>query len=126
MALTDLPQDLEKQQAITADIVRYIWHDQIKPLVSDELIAEHRDNPLGKHSPQLDMVLTFVRSDPLPSEPRLVVVILKPEEEWGIGEHSRVEGVSIRVRPGVYTSVEEIEHAIFLERLKAAGQAFAD
>jgi hypothetical protein len=55
-----------------------------------------------------------------------VVVILKPEQEWGIGEHPRQEGVSIRVRPGTYSSVEEIEHAIFLERLAAIRQAFGD
>jgi hypothetical protein len=117
---------MEKQTAITADITRYIWRNQIRPLISDEIIAEHKENPLGKHSPTLDMVLTFVRNDPLPEEPRLVVVILKPEEEWGIGEHSRQPGVPIRVRPGTYSSVEEIEHAVFLERLAAVRQAYGD
>lgn len=124
MVLTDLPQDLEKQQAITADLARYIWQHNIKPLIDDAIIEEHRTNPLGKHGPALDMVLTFVRSDPVPSKPRLVVVILKPEQEWAIGEHSRQKGVPVRVRPGSYQSVEEIEHAIFLERLKDVQEVY--
>jgi hypothetical protein len=126
VTLTDVKQDLQKQQAVTADLFRYMWRNQIAPLISDEIVAEHRGNPIGKHSPTLDMVLSFLRSDPLPTEPRLVVVILKPEQEWGIGEHTRVEGVPIRVRPGTYTSVDEIEHAIFLERLKAVQAVYGD
>ncbi len=126
MALTDLPQDLEKQQAITNDINRYIWRNTIEPLVDDTIIEEHRNDPLGKHSPHLDMVLAFVRSDPVPDKPRLVVIILKPEEEWAIGEHSRQKGVPVRVRPGSYTSVEEIEHEIFLERLKALKESYSE
>jgi hypothetical protein len=69
-------------------------------------------------------VLNFLRSDPVPQKPRLVVIILKPEKEWAIGEHSRQKDVNIRVRPGVFTSVPDIEHAIFLERLKDAQEVY--
>jgi hypothetical protein len=124
--LTDLPEDLGKQQAVTADLVRYMWRNQIAPLISDEIVAEHWANPLGKHTPSLDMVLWFLRGDPLPEEPRLVVIILVPEREWAIGEHPRKPGVSVRVRPGSYSSPEEIEHAIFLERLAAVRAAYGD
>jgi hypothetical protein len=72
----------------------------------------------------LDMVLTFLRSDPVPSVPRLVVITVTPEREWAIGEHSRRRGVPVRVRPRMYDSVEEIEHAIFLERLRVTEDAY--
>jgi hypothetical protein len=109
--------DMAKQAAITQDLKRYIWLNNIAPLVSDELIEEHRRNPLGLHSADLDRVLYFLRGDPVPDVPRLVVVIVKPEQEWAIGEHSRQKGVPVLVREGIYESVEEIEHAVFLERL---------
>lgn len=123
-ALTDLPEDMAKQAAITNDLNRYIWTETVKPLVNDDIIAEHKGNPLGKHSPALDMVLTFLRSDPLLDKPRLVVIIVTPEKEWAIGEHSRAKGVTIRVRPGTYTSIPEIEHAVFLERLKDVQEVY--
>jgi hypothetical protein len=124
MALTDLAEDLEKQASITNDLNRYIWRSTIKPLINDDIVEEHARNPLGKHSPALGMVLNFLRSDPVPQKPRLVVIILKPEKEWGIGEHTRQKNVNIRVRPGTFTSVDEIEHAIFLERLKDAQEVY--
>ncbi|MDQ1425597.1 MAG: hypothetical protein QOD72_3095 [Acidimicrobiaceae bacterium] len=111
--------DMAKQSAITRDVKRYIWLHNIEPLIRGELVEEHRRNPLGHHSAELDMVLYFLRGDPLPDDPRLVVVIVKPEREWAIGEHSRQKGVPVLVREGIYESVEEIEHAVFLERLAA-------
>ena len=111
--------DIAKQAAITQDLKRYIWLNNIAPLASDELIEEHRRNPLGLHSADLYRVLYFLRGDPVPDVPRLVVVIVKPEQEWAIGEHSRQKGVPVLVREGIYESVEEIEHAVFLERLAA-------
>jgi hypothetical protein len=111
--------DMAKQAAITNDVKRYIWRHNIEPLISDELVDEHRRNPLGLHSADLDRVLYFLRGDPLPEAPRLVVVIVKPERAWAIGEHSRQKGVPVLVREGIYESVEEIEHAVFLERLAA-------
>jgi branched-chain amino acid transport system permease protein len=124
MSLTDIATDVERQDKITEDALRYIWHRTIQPLVTPDLIEEHRSNPFGQHSPTLDMVLTFLRSDPVRTIPRLVVVTITPEREWAIGEHSRRRGVPVRVRPGIYESVDEIEHAIFLERLKATGDAY--
>ena len=86
--------DMAKQAAITQDVKRYIWLHNIEPLISDELVEEHRRNPLGLHSADLDRVLYFLRSDPVP------------------------------VREGIYDSVEEIEHAVFLERLAAVRASY--
>jgi hypothetical protein len=124
MTLSDLRDDLARQFTINADENRYIWEHTVRPLLSAELIEEHRRNPIGRHSPALDMVLAFLRSDPLPTEPRLVVIILEPERTWAIGEHSRRKGVPVYVRPETFDSIDEIEHAIFLERLRAVEDAF--
>ena len=123
MTLTDIAADLERQNKVTEDEVRYIWQNMLSAFVTPDLIEEHRTNPFGRHSPTLDMVLTFLRSDPVVSHPRLVVVTLIPEKEWAIGDHPRQPGVAVRVRPKSYDSVAEIEHAVFLERLKVAQAA---
>ncbi|MDQ1422790.1 MAG: hypothetical protein QOD72_288, partial [Acidimicrobiaceae bacterium] len=41
--------DMAKQAAITNDVKRYIWLHNIEPLISDQLVDEHRRNPLGLH-----------------------------------------------------------------------------
>lgn len=123
--LTDLPQDLAKQRALTASSMRSIWSMTIRPMLTDALIEEHRADVHGKHSAELDMILNFLRSDPLPQEPRLVGVIVRPGREWAIGEHPRRRGVAVRVRSGRrFTSLEDVEHAVFLERLAAVRESF--
>jgi hypothetical protein len=124
MSLTDVDADIARQRAVTDAAMGFIWENTVRPLVTDEVIEEHRGNPFGRHSPALDMVLGFLRNDPLRMSPRLVVVILRPEEQWAIGDVSREVGVPVHVRPDVYYSVEEIEHAIFRERLAAVQVAF--
>jgi hypothetical protein len=122
--LTDLAQDLEKQARISGRLNRYVWMHTVKPLVTPTLIDEHRQSPLGKHSPALDMVLHFLRRDLVKDRPRLLVVIMTPEAEWAVGEHWRTHGPSIRVRPKLFRDKGEVEHAIFLERLAEVQRFF--
>ena len=116
--------DLAMQAAISFETKRHMWKERIAPLITDELIEEHRKSPIGEHSAPLDAVLYFVRGDPWPHLPRLVVIIVTPAKEWAIGQHGRQKGVPILVRPGIYTSIDEIEHTIFLERLRLIQQEF--
>lgn len=105
---------------------RFIWSHHIKPLVNDDLIMEHRRDPFGHHSVELDMVLAFLRSDPLQTMPQYVVMCLRPEREWVVGEHSRERGVPV-FAPGEaqrYASIDETEHAIFLRRLEDLATAY--
>lgn len=117
MSFTDLDTDLERQHALNDAALRFIWRNTIKPLLTDAIVEEHRADPLGHHSPTLDMVLAYLRNDPLREVPRLVVVILKPGEQWAIGEVPWDRRAPVHVRPDTYDSVAEIEHVIFLERL---------
>ena len=98
---------------------RFIWTTHIEPLITASLIEEHRQDPFGHHSVQLDMVLAFVRSDPLQSTPQYVVMCLRPDVEWVVGEHSRNRGVPVFAPQSSqrYKSVEETEHAIFQRRI---------
>jgi hypothetical protein len=123
MGLTTFAADLAKQTRICDDVTKHIWHANVSPLITPEIIAEHKCNPLGHHSVALDIVLTFLRRDPLWQLPRLVAVALKPEQGWGIGEYPRQRAMPMRLRHVIYNSVAEIEHAIFLERLRAVKAA---
>jgi hypothetical protein len=61
MTLSDIAADQKRQDQVSADELRYIWHNTVQPLVTPGLIEEHKSNPFGRHSPMLDMVLTFLR-----------------------------------------------------------------
>jgi hypothetical protein len=111
---------MDKVRTVIERNKRYIWETHIRPLVTAEIVEEHRRDPFGHHSVELDMVLAFLRSDPLRTAPQYVVMCVRPEEEWVIGEHSRMRGRPIVAPPDAerYSSVEQVEHAIFLKRLE--------
>lgn len=100
---------------------QHVWANTVAPLITPELIEEHRQNPFGHHTPNLDLVLAFLRSDPSRSKPQYVIVCTVPEEEWVIGEHSRRRGERVELRHEKYQSVEQAEHAVFLRRLMDLG-----
>jgi hypothetical protein len=95
-------------------------------LVTPELIEEHRSNPFGHHSAALEVVLAYLRSDPMKDKPQYVCVCLEPEREWVIGEYSRVRGAAVVTREEPRcSSFEEVEHAIFCQRLTDLGLKLA-
>jgi hypothetical protein len=118
----------EKVREVLERNKRFIWRTHIRPLVRDELIEEHRRDPFGHHSVELDMLLAFLRGDPLQNQPQYVIMCVRPDLEWVIGEHSRLRGVPVfapETSPR-YTSVEETEHAIFLRRLENLEAEFGE
>src|SRR2546423_717431 len=72
--------------AIIEENTQYIWEHHIRPLVTPSLIQEHAEDPLGRHTPALDMVLSFLRGDPMRSKPQYVIMCTVPATEWVIGE----------------------------------------
>src|SRR5688572_17960447 len=108
---------MDKVRAVIERNTRYIWGTHIRPLVTTELIEEHRDDPFGRHSVELDMVLAFVRSDPVRTAPQYVVICVRPELEWVIGEHARARGRPVVAQADAerFSAVEDVEHAIFLK-----------
>lgn len=100
---------------------RFIWTNTVARLISPELIEEHHRDPFGHHTPNLDLVLAFLRSDSSRSKPQYVIVCTVPEKEWVIGEHRRRRGEQVQLESERYVSVQDAEHAVFLKRLSDLG-----
>jgi len=106
-------------------------HDQeilrrrVYALVDDELLAEHREQPFGRHSPRLVEVLDFLRRNPDPELPRYLV--LDDGEGFEIGVRSPERGAPPTPGDGDerFATRAEAEHAVFLRRLSDYG-AIAD
>ena len=115
----------EKVKEVIQFNSRRIWKEKLAPLVTGELVAEHRDDPFGQHSLALDAVLSFLRSDPLRGmKPQYVIVCLEEGRRWVIGEHSRARGQPVVPRRGpVFSDIASAEHAVFCQRLADLGVA---
>jgi hypothetical protein len=102
-------------------------HDQeilrrrIYTLVDDDLLAEHREQPFGRHSPRLVEVLDFLRRNPDPELPRYLV--LDDGEGFEIGVRSSERGAPPTPLPSEerFATRAEAEHAVFLRRLADYG-----
>ncbi|MGG1661298.1 hypothetical protein [Brevibacillus sp. NRS-1366] len=111
-----------KDKAVYMDIDKRIFETTIKPLITKELVAEHRVKPIGKHSENLGLVLRYFRRHHEQLEGKYVVVCTKPEKEWHLGEYPDDRGK----RPTIFwdesfDSIEAAEHGLFLKRLRKYG-----
>ena len=93
---------------------------QLKPLVTDEVIAEHRANPLGERGAQsepLRRLLNYFRR--LPQGGKHVVVAVEPWREYRLGVLSAVRGEAPQVLDApVFATEEEALHGVFLARVR--------
>ncbi|GCL70369.1 hypothetical protein PN4B1_02690 [Paenibacillus naphthalenovorans] len=111
-----------RDKEVYLDIDLRNFETRIKPLITKELIEEHRLNPIGKHSEQLDVVLNFFRRHHEQLEGKYVIVCTKPHEEWCIGEHPAVRGERPQLfEDEKFDSREAAEHGLFLKRLRHFG-----
>jgi hypothetical protein len=122
--ITSFGDELARQNELIVDANRFIWRTTIAPLLSAELIEEHRRDPVGRHSPALEKVLDFVRGNPVPDALPLVLLTVVPGREWAIAEYPPPGEIAPRVRPATYASRAEAEHDIFLERLTTIEAGF--
>lgn len=123
--MNDYTKGTAKVNEVIRFNIRRIWEQQLAPLVTDKLVAEHSADPFGHHSLELDAVLSFLRNDPLRgTKPQYVIVCLEEGKRWVIGEHSRLRGEPVVPRRGpVFTDVASAEHAVFCQRLADLGIA---
>ena len=118
---------LEKVAAASRDVDREIFRRTVKPCVTPEVIAEHRGNPFGPgHSPELEVVLRYLRRDPVRSKPRYVLVAAQPEKEYRIALSTRERGVPLTVTDESFASSDAAQHAIFVKRLRDLDDADID
>jgi len=99
-----------------------ILERRVRRLVDAALLNEHREHPLGPHSPRLAEVLHFLRRSPDPELPRYVVLRVGRPPQWAIGvrpvvhtgEPSLLDELRYHTRAGA-------EHAVFLRRIADYG-----
>lgn len=83
-----------------------------------ELYAEFAATPVGKHSPNLQLVMLYMRGAPVPG--KFVLVADEPHRSWMLGELTGIRGDPVRLHPDVrYTNLAEAERDIYRRRWKA-------
>jgi branched-chain amino acid transport system permease protein len=89
--------------------------DALKPLVTPEVIEEHRQRPQGQHGDALMRLLQYFRTAAL--EDKYALLAEQPFARYRIVALSGVRGVPPRqVDDKVYATLDEAYHAVFLKR----------
>jgi len=117
----------------------FITRKYVLPLLKDEktrnrLIEEHRACPVGRaphkgqpmveHSKDLRTVLDKLRRQPMAG--KLLTVCKRPFEDYRIGIASGVRGQPVEILEESFSSEEACEHAIFLKRILALLEKYAE
>ena len=93
---------------------------QLRALVDDTVVEEHRANPLGKRGPQSDRLrrlLNYFRR--APQAGKYVVVAVEPWRDYRIGVLSGVRGVAPQVLDEpIFGAEQEALHGVFLARVR--------
>ena len=111
----------EQQDAGNRDVLYRNYYDDmqkrfLRQVVSQEVIDEHRRNPLGQHSEPLARLLHFFRTQPLS---RQYAVRREGANSLRIVALSGQRGVAPRtVDEQRFEKVEDAYHAIFLMQIK--------
>lgn len=108
----------------------FITRTHVLPLLTDpasraRLVAEHRDNPIGKpgkagkagiqHSDDLARVIDKLRRAPMAG--KYVRVCVELHHDYRIAIASGVRGKPVKMLAGSYPSEDACEHAIFVKRV---------
>jgi hypothetical protein len=109
----------EKVANASKDVERHIFETNVKPRVTAAIVQEHRADPFGRHSSDLEVVLRFLRRDLVKSLPRYVLVSEASYGRFEIAQNPRIPGAPISRTGEVYETEEEAEHAVFVLRLRA-------
>lgn len=93
--------------------------DQIRALVTEDLVAEHAANPIGVHSDQLQRVLAYFRRGLVAG--KYIVIAEVPFAAYRIGILNGERGNPIAISDEVYPTENQVLHAIFVRRLHDIG-----
>jgi hypothetical protein len=119
--LPSLGQQNAREHASYLQVENHILATEIRPRVTQGIIAEHRERPIGKHSDELERVLIYLRKHHLEMAGKYILVCTKPHEEWRIATLSGKPGVPPELLPDSFADRYEAEHGLFLKRLKDGG-----
>tara|TARA_A100001037_G_scaffold68357_1_gene60854 strand:- start:9254 stop:10696 length:1443 start_codon:yes stop_codon:yes gene_type:complete len=91
--------------------------DFLKTLISDEIIEEFKNKPMGQHSEALERLLTYFRRQPMVD--KYAVKCLKPFKEYQVVALSGKAGVAPRVvEDTIYESQEDAYVGVFMRRVQ--------
>ena len=121
MAAAEMDRSLldRQEEAIAVRGERRIL-EKIRPYVTAAVIEEHRANPVGAHSLQLDLVLGYLRRQGNPEMDQLMIVATDPEREFRVADRPVGDG-PIEMRDDSFETAAEATHQIFLDRLASLG-----
>jgi hypothetical protein len=119
--LPSMEDQIGREHAAYLQVERHILETDVKPRVTQAIIDEHRERPIGKHSDELERVLIYLRKHHFEMEGKYILVCTKPHEEWRIATLAGKPGVPPELLPDSFPDRYEAEHGLFLTRLADAG-----
>jgi len=91
--------------------------DFLKTLVSDEVIEEFKNKPLGQHSEALERLLTYFRRQPMVD--KYAIKCVEPFKAYQVVALSGIPGVAPRlVEDKIYSSREDAWVGVFTRRIQ--------
>jgi hypothetical protein len=83
-------------------------------LITPEIVAEHRDNPVGQHTDALRRVLTYFGNTAMEGK---LITEHDGQEQWYVCRLVQVPAVRAERIDGPFASEADALHAVFLRRL---------
>ena len=119
--LPSLEEQNHRAHAAYRQVERYILETEVVPRISSEIVEEHRRTPIGKHSDELERVLTYLRKHHFEMEGKYILVCTKPHEEWRIAAITGEPDKPPVLMDDTFTNRFEAEHGLFMKRLRDNG-----
>lgn len=93
----------------------------LRQSITPQLIEEHRGNPRGPHSVQLQLVLNLVRGPLMPMNGKTFAYVRVPFKDYAIG-HMTPRGEPCAIdSSSSYSNEDAAQHAAFINRLAVLG-----
>lgn len=104
-----------------AEVARARFWSRLVPrvleLISDDVVAEHRDQPIGQHGDRLARLLTHLRT--MPGLVRLAILAM-PDGTFALGATGSDRGRSpVPIDDRRFATIDAAEHAVFVARIEA-------
>ncbi len=119
--LPSLEEQVAREHAVYLQVEQHVLEADVRPRVTQAIIDEHRERPIGKHSDELERVLIYLRKHHLEMPGKYILVCTKPHQEWRIATLSGKPGVPPELLPDSFPDRYEAEHGLFLKRLADGG-----
>jgi hypothetical protein len=115
--LPTLAEQREREHRVFRDVEQALFKEHVAPRITEAIINEHRANPIGKHSDDLERVLIYLRKHHLEMAGKYILVCTKPHEEWRIATITGVPNEPPQLLDDTFNDRFQAEHGLFLKRL---------